>query len=98
MSFDVKNIENENIDFKKMGGIFLFLTLCIIGSAIFVYFWFTLEKRAVQQEQYFGPKSELYQKHQSSQHKFIEEEYNISIDKAKDIFIKERSSWERKNK
>ena len=90
MSFDVKNIEQENIDFKKMAGIFMFLTLCIIGSAIFVYFWFTLEKRAVIQEQYLGVQSELYQEHRSEQLDFIEKEYSMSIDDAKNRLIKER--------
>ena len=91
MSFDVKNIEQENIDFKKMAGIFMFLTLCIIGSAIFVYFWFTLEKRAVIQEQYLGVQSELYQEHRREQLDFIEKEYSMSIDDAKNRLIKERS-------
>ena len=91
MSFDVKNIEQENIDFKKMAGIFMFLTLCIIGSSIFVYFWFTLEKRAVFQEQYLGVQSELYQEHRSEQLDFIEKEYSMSIDDAKNRLIKERS-------
>ena len=89
MSFDVKNIEQENIDFKKMTGIFVFLTLCIVASLIFVYFWFALEKRDTNQDQFLGPKSDLYIQHNNEQIEYMENEYKISIKDAKKKYLME---------
>tara|TARA_Y100001970_G_C13929820_1_gene697662 strand:- start:361 stop:639 length:279 start_codon:yes stop_codon:yes gene_type:complete len=91
MSFDVKNIEQDNIDFKKLAGIFMFLILCIAGAAIFVYYWFTLDKRAVIQEQYLGQKSDSYEEHKNEQLEFMEKEYVMSIDDAKNIIAEPKS-------
>ena len=86
MSFDVKNIEQENIDFKKLAGIFIFLILCIAGSSIFVYYWFTLNKQKVVEEKYYSQESDLYNQHTQEQIKFMEKEYIITIDEAKEKF------------
>tara|TARA_Y100001970_G_C13769470_1_gene619795 strand:- start:296 stop:562 length:267 start_codon:yes stop_codon:yes gene_type:complete len=59
MSFEVKNIEQENIDVKKLIPIAIILIISVIASAIFVYYWFTLETRKVMQEQYLGRDSSL---------------------------------------
>ena len=91
MSFDVKNIEQDNIDFKKLAGIFIFLILCIAGASIFVYYWFTLDKRAVIQEQYLGQKSDSYEEHKNEQLEFMEKEYVISIEDAKNIMVEPKN-------
>ena len=57
MSFELKNIEEENIDFKKLGPIALMLILFVIASIIFVYYWFTFEKDKIIQDQYLGQDS-----------------------------------------
>ena len=59
MSFDLKNIEQENLDFKKLAPITLALILFVIGSIIFVYYWFTFEKDKIIQDQYLGQDSEI---------------------------------------
>ena len=59
MSFELKNIEQENIDFKKLGPIAVALILFVIASIIFVYYWFTFEKDRIIQDQYLGQDSEI---------------------------------------
>ena len=59
MSFDLKNIEQENLDFKKLAPITLALILFVIASIIFVYYWFTFEKDKIIQDQYLGQDSEI---------------------------------------
>ena len=57
MSFDVKNIEPENLDFKKLVPVALILIIGVVASIIFVYYWFTFEKDKVMQEQFLGKPS-----------------------------------------
>ena len=57
MSFEVKNIEQENINFSKLFIMTIVLIVTVIASAIFVYYWFTFEKMDVMQEQYLGKES-----------------------------------------
>ena len=59
MSFELKNIEQENLDFKKLAPITLALILFVIASIIFVYYWFTFEKDKIIQDQYLGQDSEI---------------------------------------
>ena len=61
MSFEVKNIEQENLDFKKLVPITLVLIIAVIGSIIFVYYWFTLEKDEIMHNQYLGKESRIKQ-------------------------------------
>ena len=61
MSYEVKNIEQENLDFKRLVPITLFLIIAIVGSAIFVYYWFTLEKDEIMYNQYLGKESKIKQ-------------------------------------
>ncbi len=59
MSFEVKNIEQENINFSKLLIITVFLIVTVVASCIFVYYWFTLEKIEIMQEQYLGKESNI---------------------------------------
>ena len=80
MSLEVKNIEQENLDFKKLASITLFLIILIIGSIIFVYYWFTLEKDMIMHNQYLGKESKIKQEFDfDEQQKFNE----LNIDDAK---------------
>ena len=63
MSFEVKNIEQENISFSKLFMITVFLFITVVASCIFVYYWFTLEKIEVMQEQYLGKESNIKKEH-----------------------------------
>ena len=40
MSFDIKNIEQENIDIKKIIPIVILFVFSIVGSMVFVYYYF----------------------------------------------------------
>ena len=81
MSFDVKNIEQENLNVKKLASLSGILILSVIASLIFVYFWFTLESKSVIQDQYLGERTKDYQEHYDKQSKVIDN-YKIDIDKA----------------
>ena len=59
MSFELKNIEQENLDLKRLTPIALMLILFVIASIIFVYYWFTFEKDKIIQDQYLGQDSEI---------------------------------------
>ena len=59
MSFELKNIEQENLDLKRLTPIALMLILFVIASIIFVYYWFTFEKDKIIQNQYLGQDSEI---------------------------------------
>ena len=81
MSFDVKNIEQENLNFKKLGSLSVILILGVVASLIFVYFWFTLESNSIVQDQYLSQRTKDYQKHYDKQLKVIDN-YEIDIDTA----------------
>ena len=59
MSFDIKNIEQENIDIKKIIPVVILFVFSIAGSMIFVYYYFSFEKNSIMQEQYLGAKSQI---------------------------------------
>ena len=59
MSFELKNIEQENLDLKRLTPIALMLILFVIASIIFVYYWFTFQKDKIIQDQYLGQDSEI---------------------------------------
>ena len=59
MSFDVKNIEQENIDIKKIIPVVILFIFSIVGSMVFVYYYFSFEKNAIMQEQYLGAESQI---------------------------------------
>ena len=44
MSFEVKNIEQENINFKMIGPLTLFVIVTVVASMVFVYYYFIFEK------------------------------------------------------
>ena len=80
MSFEVKNIEQENINFSKLFIMTIVLIVTVIASAIFVYYWFTFEKMDVMQEQYLGKESYIKKDFDIvEKNKFKE----MEIDKAK---------------
>ena len=81
MSFDVKNIEPENLDFKKLVPVALILIIGVVASIIFVYYWFTFEKDAVMKEQFLEKPSIIKENFDA-----IEKEKfkKIDIEKAKE--------------
>ena len=81
MSFDVKNIEPENLDFKKLVPVALILIIGVVASIIFVYYWFTFEKDEVMQEQFLGKPSIIKENFDAIEEKKFEE---IDIEKAKE--------------
>ena len=81
MSFEVKNIEQENINFSKLYFMAVVLIVTVIASTIFVYYWFTFEKMDVMQQQYLGKESEIKKEHDLNEQKKFNE---MEIDAAKE--------------
>ena len=81
MSFEVKNIEKENINFSKLFIITVFLIVTVVASCVFVYYWFTLEKIEVMQEQYLGQESSIKNEYDLREQKKFQ---GIEIDNAKE--------------
>ena len=67
MSFEVKNIEQENIDHKIIAPLTGFVVITIIASMIFVYYYFIFEKDSVMQEQYLEAESKILKNHTSEE-------------------------------
>ena len=90
MSFEVKNIEQENINFSKLFIITVFLIFTVVASCVFVYYWFTLEKIEVMHEQYLGQESNIKKEYDLlEQQKFKELEMgNIKNQIEKDYLNK----------
>ena len=90
MSFEVKNIEQENINFSKLFIITVFLIVTVVASCVFVYYWFTLEKIEVMHEQYLGQESNIKKEYDLlEQQKFKELEMsNIKNQIEKDYLNK----------
>ena len=86
MSFEVKNIEQENINFSKLFVITVFLIISVIASCVFVYYWFTLEKIEVMQEQYLEKESSIKKEHDLLEKQRFEE---LGIDNAKNQIEKD---------
>ena len=81
MSFDVRNIEQENLNFKKLASLSVLLILGVVASLIFVYFWFTLESKSIVRDQYLSQRTKDYQKHHEKQLKVIDS-YDLDIEAA----------------
>ena len=81
MSFEVKNIEQENINFSKLFMMTVVLIVTVTASAIFVYYWFTFEKINIMQEQYLGKESYIKKDFDKSEKKKFDE---MDIGKTKD--------------
>ena len=54
MDYDVKNIEQEKLNLKTLGSVFIVVIMLVIASLIFVYFWFTLKTQSIIDEQYLN--------------------------------------------
>ena len=86
MSFEVKNIEQENINFSKLFIITVFLIVAVVASCVFVYYWFTFEKIEVMHEQYLGQESSIKKEYDLlEQQKFKE----LEIDNIKNQIEKD---------
>ena len=81
MSFEVKNIEQENINFSKLFFMAVVLIATVIASTIFVYYWFTFEKMDVMHQQYLGKESEIKKEHDLNEQKKFNE---MEMDAAKE--------------
>ena len=84
MSFDVKNIEQENIDIKKIIPIVILIIFSIVGSMVFVYYYFSFEKNAIMQEQYLGAKSQINASYEEREKDKID---NLDIKSANKVII-----------
>jgi len=88
MSFEVKNIEQENINFSKLFFMAVVLIVTVIASTIFVYYWFTFEKMDVMQQQYLGKESEIKKEHDlNEQKKFNEMEINAAKEELEKKYL-----------
>ena len=59
MSFDIKNIEQEGINYKMIAPVGLLFVIGIAASLVFVYYYFTFEKDYIMHDQYLGAKSKI---------------------------------------
>ena len=91
MDYDVKNIEQEKLNLRTLGSVFIVVIMLVIASLIFVYFWFTLKTQSIIDEQYLSQDSESYAIHEKKQLDFIKNEYEISIEESKQRFINQRN-------
>tara|TARA_B100000902_G_C26896322_1_gene709918 strand:- start:71 stop:352 length:282 start_codon:yes stop_codon:yes gene_type:complete len=73
MSFEVKNIEQENINFSKLFFMAVVLIITVVASTIFVYYWFTFEKMDVMQQQYLAKESDIKKEHDLTEEKKFNE-------------------------
>ena len=88
MSFEVKNIEQENINFSKLFFMAVVLIVTVIASTIFVYYWFTFEKMDVMQQQYLGKESEIKKEHDlTEQKKFNEMEISAAKEELEKKYL-----------
>ena len=77
MSFEVKNIEQENIDYKMIGPLTLFVVATVIASMVFVYYYFMFEKDSMMKEQYLEADSKIlkdYMLEEEAKYKLLEME------------------------
>lgn len=91
MDYDVKNIEQEKLNLRTLGSVFIVVIMLVIASLIFVYFWFTLKTQSIIDEQYLSQDSESYAIHEKKQLDFIKNKYEISIEESKQRFINQRN-------
>ena len=84
MSFDVKNIEQENIDIKKIIPVVILFIFSIVGSMVFVYYYFSFEKNSIMQEQYLGAESQINASYEEKEKDKIE---NLDIKSANKVII-----------
>ena len=85
MSFDIKNVQQENIDIKRVIPVAILFVFGIIGTLIFVYYYFTFEKNSIMHKQYLGAKSQIRESHKLKEKIKIE---NLDIKSSKKIIIK----------
>ena len=69
MSFEVKNIEQENINFKVIGPLTLFVIVTVVASMVFVYYYFIFEKDSIMREQYLEAESKIGKEYRLEQQK-----------------------------
>ncbi|MAX13304.1 MAG: hypothetical protein CMG11_04525 [Candidatus Marinimicrobia bacterium] len=69
MSFEVKNIEQENINFKMIGPLTLFVIVTVVASMVFVYYYFIFEKDSIMREQYLEAESKIGKEYRLEQQK-----------------------------
>ena len=91
MDYDVKNIEQEKLNLRTLGSVFIVVIIFVIASLIFVYFWFTLKTQSIIDEQYLSQDSESYAIHEKKQLDFMKNKYEISIEESKQRFINQRN-------
>jgi len=91
VDYDVKNIEQEKLNLRTLGSVFIVVIMLVIASLIFVYFWFTLKTQSIIDEQYLSQDSESYAIHEKKQLDFMKNKYEISIEESKQRFINQRN-------
>ncbi len=98
MSFEVKNIEDENINYKMIGPLTFFVVITVIASMVFVYYYFIFEKDSIMKEQYLEADSKISQKYFSEQQKKYESlNFNDKKDKVLEDYSNEKTIEQRLN-
>jgi len=83
MSFEVKNIEQENINHKIMAPISIMFIVGIVASSVFVYYYFVFEKNAVMQEHYLAAESKIKSEYDDEQNnKYLGLGIDVKIDET----------------
>ena len=93
MSFEVKNIEQENINHKIMAPISIMFIAGIIASLVFVYYYFVFEKDYIMEEHYLAAESKIKNEYDEEQNsKYLD----LGIDAKIDETIKDYKTAEPK--
>tara|TARA_B100001540_G_scaffold209467_1_gene184504 strand:- start:26 stop:568 length:543 start_codon:yes stop_codon:yes gene_type:complete len=96
MSFEVKNIEQENINFKMIGPLTLFVIVTVIASMVFVYYYFIFEKDSIMREQYLEAESKIGNEYRLEQQKqYDASNINMKIEKLSENYPKNRFTFKK---
>ena len=83
MSFEVKNIEQENINHKIMAPISIMFIAGVIASLVFVYYYFVFEKDYIMEEHYLAAESKIKNEYDEEQNsKYLDLGVDAKIDET----------------
>ena len=98
MSFEVKNIEQENINFKMIGPLTLFVIVTVVASMVFVYYYFIFEKDSIMREQYLEAESKIGNEYRLEQQKqYNSLNINENIEKVVAIYSKNQPTTKKES-
>ena len=84
MSFDVKNIESENIDANAVFQVILVFIFLIVGSLVFVYYYFLFEKENIMNSQYLEAPSKVRENYYKNENQKLKQ---LNIEESMDKII-----------